>query len=196
MEPTPSYSSSGQNYSEYQQRENQETPPGQTSLPTSVPGALNTGSSGGTPYAEGAQLHEAVTMHRLQIATPEPHLAKQIEILNNVMEQGILTKRRSAALGISIIQSADKNEANNDSLCLNYIHAAKGITTSLTHEAKGGFPVVLERTEDPLEKDVQSFSTASSNPEFLQRLSERAHASILFVLPVNKKEGSENTMQY
>lgn len=114
------------------------------------------------------------------IAAPPPDIANQIEIVNSVMETGLLTKLRAQKLGIPIIQSADRNQEVSNKLCLNYIHSDGGKKTSLYHPAKGGLPVVLERKNDPLER------TAIDTPVLLSELSERAHHSMLFVIKCDR----------
>jgi hypothetical protein len=120
------------------------------------------------------------TLTTSKVKAPSPTVAKQIEIINSVMKEGILTKLRAQKLGISIIQSADRNQELSDKLCLNYVHSDNGCGVSLVHPSKGGIPVLLERENDPL------VNHSIMDLNFLCELSERAHSSMLFVLLVEK----------
>ncbi|KIC70969.1 hypothetical protein DB44_FE00200 [Candidatus Protochlamydia amoebophila] len=143
------------------------------------------------PYTEGAQLRESLLSQQFQQVTNvssttdstiPASIEKQIETINGVMKLGILTKLRAKKLEINIVQSADRNQGVQDQLCLNYIHAKQGRMISLTHPAKGGLPVLLEREEDFL-KDKKI-----DDPSLLNELSERAHCSMLFVLKIEEKD--------
>ncbi len=105
-----------------------------------------------------------------------PSIQKQIDIINAVMQSGILTPLRAQELQIATIQSADRERYVSDRLCLNYLHSLNGRNVSITHPAKGGLPVVLERENDPF------WQENIKDEKLLKELSERAHNSMLFVL--------------
>lgn len=152
---------------------------------------VNPSPSNDIPYTEGSQLFESYMSQKLQklektqvtiLEKPSPSVDKQIEIVNSVMKHGLITKARAQNLSLTIIQSADRDTYISDNLCLNYIHSTNGRQVSLTHPAKGGLPVVLEREKDPLvEVEVK-------DPRLLEELSNRAHCSMLFVISVNKNK--------
>jgi len=175
-------------------------------------------STGNAPYAEGEKLRESLVsshVHQLTAAKPletnkkttaaesatsgtataasassikaentktqniPTHIQKKINVFNSIMEHGILTPARAEKLGFASVNSADHNHVKTR-VCLNYIYSDSGRNSSLISPARGGLPVVLERTKDKLGEP--------KSLEGLRELSERAHSSMLFILPVTKKQ--------
>ncbi len=120
---------------------------------------------------------------------PSPAVVKQIEIINNLMTEGILSEDRSAALKLSTTSSSDmKSDTRHqtvypDRVSLNHVSSNQGKEVCITHRAKGGLTVVMERQSDPL-------ANKPIDEPLLDELSERTQCSILIVLTCNKVDES------
>ena len=132
------------------------------------------------PYSdESSAVREIQQRKSIEASIILPSIKRQIDIFNSIMQHGILTKARANAIGIETINSADRDTSITDSLCLNYVVDDIGKLNCITHKAKGGLPVVLERENDPFGQ------RPIDDQEFLHELSERALNSMLFVFVVD-----------
>lgn len=143
--------------------------------------------------------------------TLEKDLKNHVELINNILTNGVLSHAKAAELKIGIVTGADvitneKQDNPNDIVHVNLIIQGKNIENALYQGLRGGISVALERKNDnlprkpaPISEESQKEINKEKNERFrkmmiatlnkntvltqkaIETLSERAHRTILVI---------------